>query len=319
MPEKTEYRERHDLEYEAEQHVRDNLQELEARLTEKTNDRAPMVWPGDYWNNEADSARTNFHELAREWWWKNENALDPVEIELRLYDQEQFLAQRKLEAHGMGIRMAETIQEMMKDYQDLGYRVSPEEARLFSEKAAGKTIHAQQIIGHPVQEKLPFQELDAHNLQRELESYLEQHEGRYLEPRKVGNIFARMESILQYGERIQALEVDPTYGEIDPLDRYTRELVDWAIREGEFHHWTEGRKPGFDLTGTSEKLFDLHLEQDNRIQEEWGRAPDPGMGVPEHVMKWAAKGCQAESWVRDYQEVLEALSGNQQDDLPPGP
>ena len=308
MRERTEYRENRELDYERER-ARENLQELEERLREKTDDRNPMVWPGGYRDPEAGDPTDNFQAAAQAWWREHGGELDPVQAELRLYDQGLAMLQHQDQAREMGIRMAETVREMVQDYREMGYQVTREEAAIFAGRASENALDAQEMIGHPVYSRTLRREFNAYTLQSELEDHLAGNGGRSVDPERVGAIFSDMERLLQYSEKIQALETDPGAGEQDILDRHTQELLEWAIRSGEFHRWTQADNPGLQLNETSEKLFQMAAERDRTIQEAWGQAPDPGEEIPEHVLRWARATDQDETWLEDYREALDALEG----------
>lgn len=312
MTERTGYAERHQEEYPPGQ---ETLDELEYRLRERAGDQAD-IWPGRSWERTQSGAEQNFHDSAREWWRENGAGMDLVNAELAMYRHDAVLDQRLADAREMGVRVGEALQDMVREGWKSGYRIEAEDARLVAEEAADGALRAQEVIGHDLRSRDRYGEWSAYTLQEELERRLAQRGGRGIDPADVGSIFAYLETVVQHGERILSLENDPGASESPVWDRSTQELVDWAVQNGEHHRWAEGRRLGWSADETSRQLDAAIRERENTLWEAHGRAPDPVEDLPAHLLEWGRQSGRMEGWVVDYQEVLDALNGEEQANLP---
>ena len=114
-----------------------NIPELVERLQEKAGENQSIRPDGN--RKRPDGKIANFHTETRAWWRRNEGSLDPVEAGIRMLGHHEVdLAKQEGEARLMGIRFAQTIQEMLADYREFDYQIDRDEAREFAQMAAGR-------------------------------------------------------------------------------------------------------------------------------------------------------------------------------------
>ena len=234
-------------------------------------------------------AAGNFQKEARSWWRQNQGGLDPVDAELRIYQHGDCLDKQQEIARLQGRNLALTLGEMRDDYREFQFSISTLDAGVIAKRAAQNALDAQELIGHPMRTRDRYGEWTAESLRDELAAHLAKNGGRRIDPERVEQVFRDLEHIVDYGERLAALESDPRAdaGCQHPMDRATEELVDWAIQNGEFNRWAQGKALGYDLDQAEREIFQLRLERENHLQELYGRAPDPAGEIPENVMQWA--------------------------------
>ena len=241
-----------------------------------------------------------------------------MDAELRIYQHGDCLDKQQEIARLQGRNLALTLGEMRDDYREFQFSISTLDAGVIAKRAAQNALDAQELIGHPMRTGDRYGEWTAESLRDELAEHLAKNGGRRIDPERVEQVFRDLEHIVDYGERLAALESDPRAdaGCQHPMDRATEELIDWAIQNGEFSRWAQGKALGYGLDQAEREIFQLRLERENHLQELHGRAPDPAGEIPENVMQWARISQQDESWISDYREVLDALDQKAQANLP---
>ena len=296
---------------------RRNIAELEERPWEKAGNEAGAIWPGEGWKPDGREEPVNFQDAAREWWREHRDGLDAIGAETRMANHDGVLRQRLETAREQGRRLVEVLGEMARDRRGMDWEIGAREAGAMAEHAGTGALEAQEKIGHPLRDdRTHFGAWTAQERLEDLSRHLSELGRKRLDGEYVSGIFEDLEQVAIYGERVDSLEHD-TGGEAgDVLDRATQELVQWAIDHGEFGRWAEGRRLGFELNDTAEQIWRMSVEREKKLSELWGRAEHPGRELSERETDWLMRSGYSESWIRDYQEVLEALDGNPADDLP---
>ena len=285
-----------------------NIPELVERLQKKAGENE-SIRPDGNWKR-PDGEPANFHTETRAWWRRNEGSLDPVETDVRMLEHHEVdLAEQEGEARLMGIRFAQTVQEMLQDYRELDYQIDRDEARKFAQLAGGQALRAQEKIGHPITEPGRYGSWTAESRLEDLATHLSRNGGRSVDPEYVSDIFADLHRTIEYAGKLESLETKMGPGENGVMDQATQELVEWAIRNSEFDHWAEGAELGYTSQQAWDEICRLDLERGEVLEARWGRAQDPRAELPGHVLEWAQDTRRNERWIEDYRNVLQALDG----------
>lgn len=297
----------------------ENLPEIEERLWEKAGDQAAAIWPGAEREEARLEGKASFQDEAREWWRTRGAGLDIVESDLAMYRHGDLLDGRLKEADRQGAAFGEVLLEMLREYRELDHRIESGEAQALAQEAARHAIQAQEIIGHDLHDGSHHGPWNAQERADAMARHLQRSGGRNIDPGYLGSIFRDLETVVQHAENVASLERGTDVDVDHVLDRATLDLVDWAIYQGEYGRWADGKRLGWDLNEAEQRRMDAHHAQALGIEEQGlNRAPDPSLEPPaENVMEWALRNGYLDSWMRDYRDVLDALDGDRNVTRPP--